>query len=145
MLIHKNIQGFRVASAPEIKQAIPAHHRDKESAYIIPDYPYGATLRCELRIWMDFDEKRGYRFCRQTYHPISLRENRAKKDTYMPLAGFMYVGQDDRIYVLGLSEYSGLEDIREFVQKYGEYLPADRLSRLQIQFGITPAAAPQTA
>lgn len=145
MLIHKNIQGFRVASAPEIKQAIPAHHRDKESAYIIPDYPYGATLRCELRIWMDFDEKRGYRFCRQTYHPVTPRENKAKKDTYMPLAGFMYVGQDDRIYVLGLSEYSSKEDIQEFVQKYGDYLPIGRSHYLQTRFGLTPPDQNQPA
>lgn len=49
-------------------------HTSEETAYIIEDYPYGRTLRCQMRVWVEGPAEKGqykgqYRVVRQTNNP----------------------------------------------------------------------------
>lgn len=137
MLIHKNIQGYREPEAViNIKTVPPPIHVNEESAYVVHDYPYGAYLRCDLRVWIEYDKKRGYRFCRSTIDPRNGRKNKPKKDTYIPLALILYVGTDDRLYTLGLSSCSDKSEILDFIDKYGAFLPSGRVEFLKRCLGM---------
>lgn len=131
MLIHRNIQGYMVEDEPSIAHAIPPIHNSEQSAYIIDDYPYSFNLRCEMRIWLEFDPKRGYRFCRQTLNPKTERWNAPKKETYVEYVAFIYEGTDGQTRTLGLSRYSSPEEIRDFLEKYSTYLEPERVEWLK--------------
>lgn len=44
-------------------------HTSEATAYLQPDYPYGAQLRCQRRVWVEHHPKKGMRFCAQTTDP----------------------------------------------------------------------------
>ncbi len=63
-------------------------HTSEETAYLVNDYPYGFRLRCQIRYWMEYDKKRGFRFCSQTTNPKreGTHWNKPKKSTYYYVA-----------------------------------------------------------
>jgi hypothetical protein len=82
-------------------------HTSPETAYLVPDYPYGRKVRCRIRYWLEKDPKKGFRFVSQTENPKTLRWNAPKKSTYARFAGAMYVdGATGRVHWTGVSEYT---------------------------------------
>jgi len=78
---------------------IPKIHRvlrdcvNAETAFVQPDYPYGARLRCKRRNWLEFKPGKtgGFRYVHQTSDPKSsfgagTRWNKPKHGTYTWLA-----------------------------------------------------------
>ncbi len=59
-------------------------HTTEETAYLIEDYPYGFTLRCQKKVWIETDPKRGQRTVEMTSNPkrAGLHWNTPKKSTY---------------------------------------------------------------
>lgn len=57
-----------------------------ETAFVQPDYPYGARLRCKRRNWLEFKAKQGFRYVSQTSDPKVPagveRWNKPKAGTY---------------------------------------------------------------
>jgi len=106
-------------------------HSSEESAYLIADYPYG-RLRCQMRVWLEHDPKKGFRFCSRTEDPKKPGKwNAIKKSTYMLIAGNMYIDENGHVKWSGISEYSEAKDILAFVQTF----PESELSELSMLVG----------
>ncbi len=90
-------------------------HYSMETAYLVDDYPYGRQLRCRIRYWIEFDAKKGYRFCAQTEDPKTLRWNNPKKSTYSHLAMEMYLDSRDYVQYASLDEYSKPAQVEAFL------------------------------
>lgn len=93
-------------------------HNSPETAYLVPDYPYGRTVRCRIRYWLERDPKRGYRFCSQTEHPAKLVWNAPKKSTYSLLAAAMYLDENGHVKHAVLHEYSDHADALDFIRTF---------------------------
>lgn len=94
-------------------------HTSPETAYMVNDYPYGRD-RCRIRFWLESDPKKGYRFCSQTEHPRKLIWNAPKKSTYCLLAGVMYLDEKNHVVWSGLTEYSSVEQVKSFIERFPE-------------------------
>ncbi len=102
----------------------PLHgHTSPETAYLVSDYPYGRTLRCRIRYWLEYDKKKGYRFVSQTENPKDLQWNAPKRSTYMNLAACMYLDENSHVKWTGLSGYSSANDTLEFVKNFPTQIP----------------------
>jgi hypothetical protein len=103
-------------------------HVSQETAYLIADYPYGRTLRCQRRVWLESDPKRGVRFVAQTDNPKNGRWNKPHKSTYTDVAAGLYLDADNHVQWEGIGYYSTPEQALAFVQTYGKQAEgADRL------------------
>ncbi len=91
-----------------------------EKSYLVDDYPYGRTLRCRIRYWLEKSTSKGFRFCSQTEEPRTLRWNNPKKSTYMRFAANMYLDEKEHVVWDGLSEYSSGPQVLDFVKKFPE-------------------------
>lgn len=93
-------------------------HTSPETAFVVEDYPYGFTLRCKIRYWVEYKKGKGFRFCSQTTKPKKSFEvwNKPKQSTY---SFFGVMGFDD----VGHVQFDSLSgyDIRKlpaFVKQY---------------------------
>lgn len=103
-------------------------HVSQETAYLIADYPYGRTLRCQRRVWLESDPKRGVRFVAQTDNPKNGRWNKPHKSTYTDVAAGLYLDAENHVQWEGIGYYSTPEQALAFVQTYGTQAEgADRL------------------
>jgi hypothetical protein len=69
----------------------------ESSAFVIESYPYSFTLRCQKKVWIETDPKRGQRIVEMTSNPkrAGLHWNTPKKSTYSPLCGAFIVEDSD--------------------------------------------------
>ena len=94
-----------------------------ETAYVVPDYPYGFTLRTQIRYWVETKPKFGQRFVSQTLNPKTGKWNKPKAGNYFQ-AVVLLVNQDEASPEFGyvsyaaLSTYSSNEEIAEFLGQY---------------------------
>lgn len=95
-------------------------HTSQETAYLITDYPYGRTLRCQRRVWLESDPKRGVRFVAQTDNPKNGRWNKPHKSTYTDIAAGLYLDADNHVQWEGIGYYSTPEQALAFAQTYGK-------------------------
>lgn len=103
------------------------NHNSEENAYVIEDYPYGRTLRCKMRVWIE-TTKKGQRVVRQTTNPKKDFEywNKPKKSTYSDFF-VMYIDQETgyvetESYSLGYNDYS---DFKAFLAEYESILDSE--------------------
>ena len=92
----------------------PLQGFDSETnAYLVKDYPYGFTLRCEIRYWIETKKGFGQRFCSQTLNPKTGKWNTPKKGRYCTVIG---MGLDEKDYVTTahLQPYSTKEEVDTF-------------------------------
>lgn len=95
-----------------------------ETAYIINDYPYGFTLRCKIRYWLEYKPGRGVRFMSQTTNPKKGDVwNTTKASTYARIAGCMFVNDDGHVQWSALNEYTNATEARAWRDLYGEGVP----------------------
>ncbi len=61
-------------------------HVSPETAYVVDDYPFGFTLRCQIRYWVETKKSHGQRLVSQTTNPKKLNDwptaNKPKPGTY---------------------------------------------------------------
>ena len=94
-----------------------------QTAYVVPDYPYGFRLRTQIRYWVESKKNFGQRFVSQTLNPKTGKWNAPKAGTYHE-AVVLLVNSDDTSPEFGyvhhdaLSIYSDNEQIQAFVDKY---------------------------
>ena len=97
-------------------------HTTPETAFIVPDYPYGFRLRCKIRYWLEYRKGKGFRFCSQTTNPKLTTEfwNKPKYSTYCML-GVMGLDpvDDNHVKWVGCNIYH-FEDLKEFRATYGD-------------------------
>jgi hypothetical protein len=82
------IKGYRVDFKPRREgnehMKILTGHDSQETAFVIEDYPYGFTLRCKRRIWVETKAGHGQRVVTQTTNPKKAGElwNKPKAGVY---------------------------------------------------------------
>lgn len=93
-----------------------------ETAFVVEDYPYGFRLRCKIQYWLETDLKKGSRLCSQTTNPKQQGEvwNKPKCSTYARFGGVMYLDEQEHVTWTGLTPYSNVAEILEWLEIYGE-------------------------
>jgi len=115
-----------------IKQILKGHI-SPETAFVVNDYPYGYTMRCKIRYWLEHHKTRGTRFMSQTTNPRHQGDldqvnppdvwNKPKASTYCYLAGAMFINEEGHVKWAGLTQYSNHIQNKEFLETYGKGLP----------------------
>jgi hypothetical protein len=100
-------------------------HTTPETAYVVNDYPYGYTLRCKIRYWLEYAPKRGFRLVSQTTNPKRPGEfwNKPKASTYCRFGGCMYLDEKGHVQWSGLTEYSSGAEAQAWRDTYGAGVP----------------------
>lgn len=100
-------------------------HLSPETAYVVDDYPYGYTLRCKIRYWLEYHPKRGVRLMSQTTNPKrpGIVWNKPKASTYCRFGGCMFLNDKGHVHWNGLTEYCDGAEAQAFLDKYGEGVP----------------------
>lgn len=63
-----------------------AGHTSPETGFVVDNYPYGYTLRTQIRYWIETKKGFGQRFCSQTLNPKTSQWNKPKAGNYHVLA-----------------------------------------------------------
>lgn len=97
-------------------------HTSEATAYVVDDYPYGYTLRCKIRYWLEWNHGKGYRFVSQTTNPKKAGEvwNKPKKSTYVGIAACMYLDEKEHVHWTGLGIHSNKESVQKFLESFPE-------------------------
>jgi hypothetical protein len=99
-------------------------HVSPETAFVVDDYPYGYSLRCKIRYWLEFHPRHGFRFVSQTTNPKRGDVwNKPKASTYYKFGAAMYLDDQEHVSWAGLSEYSDGAEAQAFKDKYFEGVP----------------------
>lgn len=102
-------------------------HTSEETALVVDDYPYGYTLRTQIRYWIETVAKRGDRFVSQTLNPKTGRWNKPKKSTYVEIAVLYIEEETGHVKWSGLHTHATEEVEAAFLAAFGE----ENLSELQ--------------
>lgn len=94
-------------------------HTSPETAYLIADYPYGRKLRCQRRVWIEFNESKGYRFVAQTTNPKTGRWNAPHKSTYHDTAMALYLDHEGHVQYSAVGVYTKAADALQFAKTFG--------------------------
>ena len=100
-------------------------HISPETAYVVDDYPYGYTLRCKIRYWLEFKKRHGFRLMSQTTNPKRPGEvwNKPKASTYVRFGACMFLNEDGHVKWTGLSEYCNGAEAQAWLDQWGEGVP----------------------
>jgi hypothetical protein len=100
-------------------------HTSPDTAYLVADYPYGFRLRCQIRYWIEFKPKVGFRFVSQTTNPKRGNTvwNKPKASTYARFGGAMFLDENGHVQWSGLSEYTNGAEAKAWSDKFGEGVP----------------------
>ena len=93
-------------------------HVSPETAYLVPDYPYGRVVRCRIRYWIECKPGKGFRFMAQTENPKTLQWNKPKATIYGEIAGAMYLDENGHVKWESLSRYANAKEILQFVNSF---------------------------
>ena len=131
-------------------------HTSPETAFVVADWPYGRTLRCKKRFWIETatsGAKKGQqRVVSQTTNPKRAGEvwNAPKASTYDAVA-ILFLDDEGRVQFDAVSLFATTEEIDAFAKRWGGQLGApeaaaiDGLSRFaaaasRVVFSITGKA-----
>jgi hypothetical protein len=122
----------RTATGETTMAEILKGHLSPETAYLVRDYPYGYTLRCQIRYWLEFKLGKGVRFVSQTTNPKRPGTvwNKPKASTYARWAGCMYLNEKGHCTWTGLSEYSNGQEAAAWASAWREGVPPAALEGL---------------
>ena len=130
---------------------LPDVHNSPETAFIIEDYPFGRTLRCFKRIWIETATKgakkgrqrvvyqttvRSVNYIKDQYEKAPVEPhlwNKPKKGTYSALYVLTVDDETGYIGTDGISEYPSPDGIMKFKERVGEQvseLGTERKDRL---------------
>lgn len=100
-----------------------AGHTSADTAYVVDDYPYGFTLRCKIKYWIE-TTKHGSRVVSATTNPKKPGNpwNKPKASTYS-LIRVLYLNTDNgHVENAGLSYYDDSARIEAFEAEFGSAL-----------------------
>lgn len=103
-------------------------HTSPETAYLVNDYPYGFTLRCKIRYWIETAKKGQYkgqqRIASQTTNPKKGDTwNKPKYSTYSDMK-VLFVDTEGHVKVDGCVCYN---DPTSFKERWQNQMDADQL------------------
>jgi hypothetical protein len=108
-------------------------HTSEETAYLVPDYPYGFRLRTEIRYWIE-TTKNGDRFVSQTLNPKTGRWNKPKRSTYMHVAA-LYLNDEGHVAWTGVHPNSSKDWTEQFVAVVRPHLSDAQRAKLAEVYG----------
>ena len=113
----------------EVKQILTGHV-SPETAYVVADYPYGFTLRCQIRYWLEYKKNKGVRLVSQTSNPKhqGLVWNKEKASTYARFGGCMFLDEKNYVQWSALTEYTTADEIEAWVSQFNSGNPASELA-----------------
>jgi hypothetical protein len=101
-------------------------HVSAETAYVVDDYPYGFRLRCQMRYWLEYQPKKGFRMWMQSSNPKRPgTRNKPKAGTYYRFGAALYLDENGHVHAAGLSEYSDVAECAAFVAQFIDGVPAE--------------------
>lgn len=112
-------------------------HTDEESAYVVDDYPYGYTLRTQIRYWIE-TTKHGDRFVSQTMNPKTGRWNKPKKSTYCLVAALM-LDENGHVKYSGIGLHSDDAYVENFYEVTKAHLSEAQRGKLAEIWGYKRA------
>lgn len=113
---------------------LPPIHVSPETAYIIEDYPFGFTLRCKKRVWLEYRKQLGFRMCSQTTNPKKKGMwNKPKYSNYQGLAGVLYLDGLDNNYLKwsGANYYMSATECRTYLNSFKEGLNTETIASVE--------------
>lgn len=121
-------------------------HTDPDTAHLVDDYPYGRTLRCQIRYWVDTRKNGDQRFVSQTTNPK--REgtvwNKPKAGTYSAIT-VMYLNSEGHVKQYGVSLWiDGPADARVRAMGVYDALTDDQRERYDTQLLVSRRLNPTT-
>ena len=110
----------------KITQLLANTHVSPETAYLVADYPYGFTLRCQIRYWIEYRKGHGFRFCSQTTNPKrpGIVWNKPKAGTYCPLAMALYLDDVGHVQHAALPTWADPKESADFLATFGPAIVA---------------------
>lgn len=113
-------------------QTILKGHLSPATAFVVNDYPYGYTLRCKIRYWLEHSTRHGVRLVSQTTNPKRPGEvwNKPKASTYSRFGGCMFLDHQNHVQWSGLSEYSDGAEAKAWSDRYRDGCPPAALPAL---------------
>ena len=101
-------------------------HTSPETAYVVADYPYGFTLRCQKRYWIETKPGHGQRLVTQTSNPKKegVVWNKPKADVYGLIVVLQMNDESGHVETRGLYKYFWKENLPAFereITKLDEY------------------------
>lgn len=102
-------------------------HTNEDNAYVVPDYPYGYTLRTKIRYWVESNPRFGQRLVSQTMNPKTGTWNRPKASTYTSFVVMFVDDANGHVYWSGWHPYNGADELQDFIKTYGAGLDAEHL------------------
>lgn len=110
-------------------------HTSLETAYLQDDYPYGRTLRCQRKVWIETATKGSakgkMRFVHQTSNPkkTTLSWNKPHTAQYRDFV-LMYINpENDHVETAGVDIYS-VEEVRKFKAQWYALLDENQKAKL---------------
>ena len=88
-----------------------------ETAYIVQDYPYSFTLRCEKAYWIETKAKSGQRLVTCTKNPKNGKWNKPKASTYDAVT-VLYEDDLGHTKCAAVSNYANTEQLEAFKAKW---------------------------
>jgi len=107
-----------------------------ETAFVQSDYPYGRSLRCKRRVWLEHKASKGFRIVSQTTDPRMPGEfwNKPKPSTYSDLAVLVLTdehkddaGNPTHVTWIGVGMTSEQDQIKAFMAQFGEDLDENQI------------------
>jgi hypothetical protein len=126
---HANVafsnKGSHAMQVPTPNAVLPNTFISPDSAYVVADYPYGFTLRCSIRYWIEYKPGKGFRFVSQTTNPkkAGVVWNKPKASTYDRFGAAMYLDDNGQVQWAGLSEYADYAESKRFLDLYQPGIP----------------------
>jgi hypothetical protein len=94
-------------------------HDSMETAYLVDDYPYGYTLRTQIRYWREYRPKYGYRFVSQTRNPKTGKWNKPKPSTYYELMVMTLDEENGHVRYSAMGYHEKTEVMDKFEERFG--------------------------
>ncbi len=92
-------------------------HVSAETAYVVNDYPYG-SLRTQMRYWLEYKPKKGWRLVTQSLNPKNDRWNKPHPGVYTNIAASMYLDEKGHVEWTGVSEYTNGLETADFLKTF---------------------------
>ena len=104
-------------------------HTSAETAYTQDDYPYGYTLRTQIRYWLEYKPSHGYRLMAQTMNPKTNLWNKPKASIYAPEMR-LYLNDQGHLHAYHFHTNQGLKEI-ERATAHGFFKDHPRAEEIQ--------------
>lgn len=111
-------------------QVLPPIHTSESTAYLITDYPYG-RLRCQKRVWLETNGKKGTRLVSRTSNPKRNQDwnNASKAGVYHDFA-VLFIDDIGHVQLEALSPYDYREKGRAWLVANGAGLSDQARAKL---------------